>query len=214
MMCRKVLPHLAQQLKSTMRILTVTRYASLSAGVDLRVHKLDAGSDAQVMFDSVTHYSNVRLDSDVYFGKDEFPSVTDMHSLLSCSDSFAVTDSLGTAMGYIILTPSWLFGHDIAAYADIRIIPRKDKCPPGYFPKLLKTAVKLTQELDYEACVYESFMSNVNMLQKSRGEGFMPLVIVPHSGNTFDMGWQDNVILMKDIKNIEVTFYFAKNIKS
>ena len=153
------------------------------------------------------HLSLHRHGDQVYFGKDEFPNDTSQADLLSVSDNYIVTDPASAAcLGYVVLTPSLLFGNNIPAYTDIRIIPETDNTENEHVSILLVEAIELARKLDYEACVYETFVSNATILDILKTSGFQTIAVMPRSGYVFDEGWQDNVFLMKELKNIQVSW--------
>jgi hypothetical protein len=199
----------SQLFKQMARPLQIRSYlVSSQMCSDLKVNLL-GNADVTEVCSSMDYLSANRIDGNIYFGQDEFPTKQSKEDLLKFSRIYSVFEKSGGTIGYILVTPSHIFRHHIATYADIRIapynMPGKLQYQPNYFTKLLHTAVELTSQLNYEALVYQSFISNVNMIHDLKKCGFTQMAVIPRSGYTYDMGWQESVLFMKTLKNIQVS---------
>lgn len=172
----------------------------------IKINKLPTSVN-KTAFELMDFHSVNRLNSNIYFGKDEFPNSQCKLELFEHSENIFMTDLHGSTLGYATITPSHLFLKSKAAYANVRIIPATKEINSSNsdpFSDLLKASVEQTILLNYEACIYEAFTSNIDMIRSLRLNGFKPIAFVPRSGNLFDMGWQDSVMFMKELKDIEV----------
>ena len=135
----------------------------------------------------------------VYFGKDEFPTDDSIWHLIHVT----VTDRATSVFyGYVILTPLNFYAHHGSPDADV--IPKETKQEKGQFETLLNVAVELSSQLLYEACYFETFLLNIKLLQMLHIKGFNILFIAPRGGYVHGQSWQDNVVILKEIKRIQV----------
>ena len=150
----------------------------------------------------IQYYALNKHDDTVYFGKDEFPTEDSIRDLIHVSDSFTVTDrATSVCYGYVLLTQTIFLE---SPYADVRVIPKETKQEEGQFETLLNVAVELASQLKYEACYFETFLLNIKLLEMLRMKGFNVVFIAPRGGYVHGQGWQDNVVLLKEIKCIQV----------
>lgn len=186
-----------------------------SASLELRssvpgfsVHRLTDQNDHQNIIKLLADYSVTRYSASVLIGKDEFHNDSSKTGLLAVSDTFSVCEnSTSSTVGYIVLTHSSLFGTSNDAFADMRILPSRGwstRNSLGSFSKLLDIATDLSKQLHYDACIYESFLCNSEILAMLRTQRFNIIAVLPRSGYVFDLGWQDNVVLMKEHTGIQV----------
>lgn len=161
------------------------------------------------IYEAIDHLSNNRIQNSVYFGQDEFPTDKSKEHLLSFSNNYNVNSKAhGKTLGHVIIMPSHIFRHQKATYADIRILPDiglHHQHDSVNLCELLEGAVDLTNQLGYEAVIYQSFISNVDMIRQLRMSRFSQLAVIPRSGYTFDLGWQESVVFMNTLTNIEVS---------
>ena len=158
-------------------------------------------------------YSKHRVWDSILFGKDEFPSKESVSYLLDSSQSYLITNG-DKQVGYVIVTSS-VFAEDGARfYAELRVLPETDIDFEEAFVTLLRAGTHKAHSLGYEACIYEAFSSNPNLIGCARRQGYYTVAVLPRCGYVFDQGWQESFVLMKMLRNLEVwmLIYYMSNI--
>lgn len=169
-------------------------------------------SEQSFLFSMFRHHSHTKMGGNILFGEDEFPTEDSVGALLRVSRCYTVTEKQ-LPLGVIILTPSVFCINNVATYAEARILFHKNESFSDSFKTLINLAVYLAGNLGYEACIYETFYSNVILVRLLRNVDFAPIVTIPKSGFVNGKGWQDNVIFMKIIRNMAVrTLLFKVNL--